>query len=172
MSRYSYNSDTFSRLYDIGGADLALRYAEISSSRSAERRLEFTSLRFYEGETYAQDFSRCQYSSRFPKSSTRYVFFLVEMTNPWRSITSTHELVARYYKSDGSLFGETEQTISVRPEWETFWHSGGQGWSTPGFWPPGSYQVEISVDEKYRTTGTFAIFADVMSNPFTTPWSP
>jgi hypothetical protein len=101
-----------------------------------------------------------QFASRFPKSSTQFVYYQIEIENPWKYISVEYKLLARYYKPDGSVMGEIEDQIVTKPEWETFWHTRGWGWEKAGNWPPGVYRVEIFIDSEHRITGEFTIFED------------
>ncbi|GAC1350439.1 MAG: hypothetical protein NVSMB27_32980 [Ktedonobacteraceae bacterium] len=171
MSHPDYNRDTFWRLYEIGGADLALRYTDIASSRSTERqqtetRLNILSLRFYRGASITPEMAQRQFASRFPKSSTQFVYYQIEIKNPWKYISVEYKLLARYYKPDGSVMGEIEDQIVTKPEWETFWHTCGWGWEKAGNWPPGGYRVEIFIDSEHRITGEFTIFEEEAEKPF------
>ena len=164
-----YYSDSLWRLYQIGGPELALRYAEIASSSSARREteteLEILDLRFYAAGSYAPEVSQRQFASRFPKSSTQFVYFQVEMKNPWQYISAKYKLLARYYPPDGSLMGEMEDEIETRPEWRTFWHTRGRGWQEAGKWTPGVYRVEILIDDQHRITEESTIFEGQAEKP-------
>jgi hypothetical protein len=165
-----YNSDSLWRLYQIGGPELALRYAEIASSSSSEREteteLEVLDLRFYAAGSSAPEVSQRQFASRFPRSSTQFVYFQVELKYPWQYISAQYKLLARYYRPDGSLMGETENEIETRPEWRTFWNTGGRGWQEAGNWTPGVYRVEILIDDQHRITKGFTIYEDQTEKPF------
>jgi hypothetical protein len=78
-----YNSSTLWRLYQIGGPDLAIRYAELSSSRARPERsdeyaqgsdLEIMDLRFFAGGSSKPELSARDFSSRFPTTTTQYVY--------------------------------------------------------------------------------------------------
>ena len=171
MSRRHYNRDTLWRLHRIGGPELALRYADLASSRSTERQqtetsLRILSLRFYRGASNAPEMAQRQFASRFPKSSTQFVYYQIEIENPWKYISVEYKLLARYYKPDGSVDGEIEDQIVTKPERETFWHSRGLGWEKAGNWLPGAYRVEIFINSEHRISGEFTIFEDQADKPF------
>jgi tetratricopeptide (TPR) repeat protein len=107
-----------------------------------------------------------QFASRFPKSSTQFVYYQIEIKNPWKYISVEYKLLARYYKPDGSVMGEIEDQIVTQPERETFRHTRGWGWEKAGNWPPGVYRVEVFIDSEYRITGEFTIFEDQAEKSF------
>lgn len=172
----SYNSDTLWRLYGIGGADLALRYAEMSREASArrpepepQRYLTIVDLRFFAGDGQFSEAAARQFASSFPASSTKYVWFTVELQNPWRYISCDYELVARYYRPDGSKH-EITRKFAIPAECPTFSHSSAIGWDTPGKWAPGQYRVEVLVDGRQRS-GEFAIADDCAKSNAVDPLS-
>jgi hypothetical protein len=157
MSRNSdVNSDTLWKLYNIGGADLGLRYADIASSQPEPRQFEFLDLRFFEGAAGAEEPASCESPYRFARKQTRYVYFRADMRNPWQHFDWTYQVVARFFQPDGSLMGEINEAVTVKPDWDTFFLIKGWGFETPGRWPPGTYQLELSLDE-HRTSGEFTI---------------
>jgi hypothetical protein len=160
MRRRHYDSDTLRRLYDIGGPDLALRYAEIARSQSVNRQFVLLDLRFYAGGSSTPASSERRFTSRFAKSNTRFVYFQVDMRNPWKYVTWDYRLIARYYEPDGTLMGQIEDTITTKPEWDTFSWTRGWGSNEPGTWRPGVYRVEIAVDGEDRKTEEFTVFED------------
>src|SRR5262245_33922333 len=107
----SYNSDTFRRIYNIGGADLALRYAEIASESARRPDLEVLSIQFYERAEVYSGPSRPDFGFRFPKSTTRFVMYWAEFMHSWEYHTVKYKMKIRYYRPDGSMFGELEDEI-------------------------------------------------------------
>jgi hypothetical protein len=160
----SYNSDTLWQLYNIGGADLALRYAEIASEGTTtprhEPNLNVLSIQFYEGVEAYSGPSRPGFRFRFAKSTTRFVMCWVKFTHSWQYSTFKYKLQIRYYRPDGSMVGELEDEIEVDPQRPSFSYSRGLGWKEPGNWQPGDYRVEILIDRVERQSGTFTIFDD------------
>jgi tetratricopeptide (TPR) repeat protein len=172
MSRRGYSSDTLWRLYQIGGADLALRYAEMSSESSSREpvgsELKISGLRFYTGGAQRPELSLRKYDSRFRKSDTRYIYAELELANPWRYVSMEYKILARFIRPDGSLMGESEGTTETNPEWETYYYSQGWGWDEPGNWSPGQYRVEIEIDHEPRLSGEFTIYDDLPDRPRST----
>ncbi len=124
--------------------------------------IEFKSPRFYEAGRAIHTESLRQFDTRFPKSTTQFVFYQVEMRNNlYRLFDSDYKLVARYYRPDGSLMNETEAEIEVESGYRTFWYSAARGWSEPGHWTPGTYRVEVAMDGKNTISGEFEIYDDV-----------
>jgi hypothetical protein len=164
----SYNSDTLWRLYNIGGADLALRYADLSAKSDNERQqaakgtcnLEILNIHFYEGEKTYSGPATPVFASRFRRSSTRFVMYWADLRHPWRYASFQYKLLARYLRADGSPIGETEYQIEADPDCQSFWHSSGRGWEQPGKWQAGDYRVELLIDGVEAKSGAFTIFDD------------
>jgi hypothetical protein len=180
MDKMSHNSDTFWGLYGIGGADLALRYAEMSSEarecRSAaepqrKRNLTILDLRFFAGDKRFSEEAAQQIGSIFPLSSTKYLWFMVDLRNPWQYISCEYKLTARYHWPDGGTY-ERVHEFEIPAKCPTFRRSGALGWDMPGKWSPGRYRVEVLVDGQQRS-GEFIITDDhpksSATNPFADP---
>lgn len=163
-----YNRDSLYRLYEIGGADLALRYAELSNDASSnandDYRIDVLSLRFYNGGKIGPSATQRQFAKRFAKEQAQYIYFQIEFSNPWKYIDHTFTLSVRYYDADNKLFGEVEERVETKPEWRTFWHCGGWGWQEPGYWTTGDYRVEVLIDGDYRFNDSFTIFSEHVDN--------
>jgi hypothetical protein len=149
----SYNRETFWRLHDVGGADLALRYAEIAEqSRSRQskqpehnRDIDILGISFYEGDIHSGA-GTPNVSFRFPRSTSTYVNYWANLRHGWQYGSFNYKLTARYFKPDGSSMGEVEYQIVASSERQWFWHSSGWGWKKPGYWKPGDYRVELVID--------------------------
>jgi tetratricopeptide (TPR) repeat protein len=160
----NYNRDTFQRMYQIGGAELALRYAEIAASKSSSIANDFISLRFYNAGTNISPKSEHQFATRFSQSSAQYIYFQLDMSNPWKYFPYSYTITARYYKPDNSLMGEIKDRFETRPEWRTWYYQYGWGWEDAGHWNPGTYRVEVFIDNEYLVSETFTIFTEKMEN--------
>lgn len=168
MSRY--NHDTFSRIYQIGGADLALRYAEMASGTSESSTNDDYKLRvigqsFFNGGAKAPPISECQLSLRFSKTSAQFIYYKLDLIHPWKHTSYKYFITARYYSPDNSLTVEVKNEVLVQPEWQTFWHSDGWGWEQAGRWTPGTYRVEILADGEHLTSDSFTIFQEAVKIP-------
>ena len=159
--------DTFRRLYQIGGADLTLRYAEISAETS-DYEFRIRNLRLFEGGASRPAENERVFATRFAQGSARYVYFQVEITNPWKYTETSYRLVAKYYKADGSLMGTIEDTKTALPDWQTFWHCHAWGWEEAGHWPAGRYRIEVQIDDKDSASEWFEIYEElprIAANP-------
>jgi len=121
-------------------------------------QLTFTEMKFFEKGSGDVDYSQRVYTTRFAKSSTRYVACEVNFYNPlYRVRDQNVTLVLRYYKSDGSLFGESNSNSTIKSEWNHPWISRGLGWAEPGNWSIGTYTVKVFVDGNYFAQGSFTV---------------
>lgn len=168
MSGDSYNRDTFMRLYQIGGADLALRYADMASESrsslsdegSSSVELEVVGLRFYAGPSRNPPVSERIYETRFPHHSTQYIYTQIDMRSPWKAASFKYSLLTRYYRPGGSLMAESKTSIKTNPEWDTFWHTERWGWETPGIWMPGTYRVDVHIYGDLQAAAEFIVYQE------------
>jgi tetratricopeptide (TPR) repeat protein len=154
-----YNRDTLHRLYQIGGADLALQYAEMSE-QAAEKELEVLDLRFFAADIPNSDADRNDFATSFPESSTRFLHWRLDVQNPWRYHSVSYQLLARFTAPDGSVYGESKRRIETNPAWDRMWFSAAASSPSPAGWPVGLHRVEILIDGVHRTSGSFSIVQD------------
>jgi Putative peptidoglycan binding domain len=145
-------------LVSAGAVGVALLIAAIFLVKNL---IEFQSLRFFEAGANLPDVAQRQYTSRFPKSTTRLVHFQVEVKNRLSEIKEhPHKVLGRYYTPDGHLLREIEGEWVIKPEWKGSRYSQGWGWQEAGHWPLGLYRVEVILDGKPLAEGQFTIFED------------
>jgi hypothetical protein len=144
----------------------------ISPVAAAEEKvyLQFESVKFFEGPFTAPPDSERQFQTRFPKSTTRYVFFSVGGKNLlYKNRTHRPLVIGRFYKPDGSFMGEGKVDVDIPPDWESADLWGGWGWSDPGNWSIGNYRVEIWFGNSKVGEGNFSIYDDRTSTSPTAP---
>jgi len=127
--------------------------------------LQFQSVKFFESDRTMPP--QRQYGTDFPKSTTRYVNFLVEAKNLlYKNRVHKPLVFGKYYNPDGSLRGEAKVNVDIQPDWENaeLWNA--WGWENPGKWPVGTYRVEIWFGSAKVGEGTFRIYDD---RPATSP---
>lgn len=101
------------------------------------------------------------YKTSFPQSTTRYISFQLDIVNHlYKSQAHSHNVVCRYYRSDGSQVGEIQDNFNVRPEWYTAYMRNGWGNSIPGKWAAGDYYVKIWMDGKELGQKNFNVYND------------
>jgi hypothetical protein len=128
--------------------------------------ITFQKLQFFESAYTPSELGKRQYATHFAKRTARYVYYEVSVINQWYQQKENHVTIsAKYYKPDGSLFGEPVLNYTLPPEWQdTFlWHS--WGWNEPGNWTPGIYKVELWVAGEKFAEGKFTIVGDNVSVP-------
>ncbi len=124
-------------------------------------QLQFKSVQFFESPFNAAPQSDRQYQTRFPASTTRYVFFSALGKNLLYRNRAHRPLVrGRYYKPDGSFMGEAKVEVEVPSDWESADLWNGWGWDQPGRWTPGNYRVEIWYGDSKVGEGNFTIYDD------------
>ena len=167
-----YNSNTLWRLYQIGGPELALRYAEIASSGSKPKDeyakgsdLEIVDLRFFTGGSTKPDLSARKYGTSFATGATQYVYYQMDLRSPWRYSSSKYVVLARYYNDAGTQLAELKDEFETRPEEPLFSRARGCGKEEFGNWTPGVYRVEFHIDYRPVRTAEFTIFDDAPARP-------
>jgi|WetSurMetagenome_2_1015567.scaffolds.fasta_scaffold209765_2 hypothetical protein len=120
--------------------------------------ISFISLKFFEGGDVPVDRDKRIYLKNFDKSNTRRIYYEIGINNlDYNKYDNPIELKAKYYRPDGTLFGEPVLNKTIPPDWETadLWH--GWGWAEPGNWGPGNYKVEIYYKNILFAEGYFTI---------------
>jgi len=181
-----YNSDSLWRIYQIGGADLALRYVDIaerssrtsSSSREPAKRSEPAAVRQFKVlqlRFYSEDFmiggvsSPRTFAHRFPARGTWRICFEATIKNPWHYIPMECDLLARCHGPDGRTLREVRQCFEVTPDHPTYRYTNGWMPQSLGMWDQGLYRVEVSLDGGEPATGTFIVHDDGRSTLFGNP---
>jgi hypothetical protein len=133
-----------------------------------EVALQFQSVKFFESGFTSPPREQRQYTTQFPKSTTRYVSFEVGAKNLlYRNRNQRPLIFGRYYNPDGSLRGEARiDQVDVLSDWENADLWSGWGWEKPGNWPAGTYRVEILFGNVKVGEGSFSIYDD---RPSTSP---
>jgi len=131
------------------------------SEFSSNPEITFISLKFFESGKVPDDLGNRIYAAKFNKSTTRYVYYEVNVNNlDYNLRENPVEITAKYYLPDGSLFGSPVSNTNLSSSWETakIWHS--WGWAEPGNWEPGNYKVELYYLNSLFAEGYFTISAN------------
>ena len=119
----------------------------------------YQSMKFFEGPYNPPELSKRQYTTRFPKSSTRYVFYELLFKNElWNKRDNPVKIVARYYKPDGSLMGQPVLDYVIPADWKNAYLWKGWGWAQAGRWTPGNYRVKIFIGNDVITQSYFTVY--------------
>ena len=119
-----------------------------------------TGLRFYEGGYGKVPYKQRDYGSEFPKSSTRYVWWELGFEYPKGSPRTDFEVLAIYYKADGSIFGQhNKRNFYIDPAHTSVVYAHGRGWSEPGNWAVGTYRVDLFIKDQKVASDSFSITA-------------
>ncbi len=123
-----------------------------------------TNLQFFESGLDVPSVDKRVFSNSFAKQSSRYIFYQLTLSHTELSSRVDLPLIIRFYKSDGSVFGEFTHNIYLLPEWKTSWHIDGLGWGEPDNWPIDTYTVKIFYGTEEITKGIFLI-TNVVNQP-------
>ena len=150
----------------------ALPISPISRVAAAEEKvyLQYESVKFFEGPFTAPPESQRQYTSRFPKSTTRYIFFCVGAKNLlYRNRAQKPLVIGRFYKPDGSFMGEATVNVDIPSDWESTDLWTGWGWDDKGNWTIGNYRLEVFFGNSKVGEGYFSVYDDQTSTTATAP---
>ncbi len=129
--------------------------------------LEFESLQFFESGYDVPEVSELNYTTRFPKSKTRYIYFMVNVKNLlWNKESQIPMIIGRYYNPDGSFLADVDALVDIPADWEyaDVWQ--GWGWDEPGNWSDGTYRVEILFGNKKVAEKQFFIYDDILKEDY------
>lgn len=115
-----------------------------------------TSLSFFEkGQDLIPKNAR-QYKSRFPKATTRFIAWELNLEYPEQERDVPFDIVGVYYLDGQRFLTKTWHTYLSRG-WTSSWHSQSIGAATPGALEPGKYKLELFVDGGKVATGRFEV---------------
>jgi hypothetical protein len=180
-----YNRDSLWRIYQIGGAELALRYAEIAEERSrtssgpresakaskaaAVRQFKVLGLRFYSESLWLAASTERTFARQFPARPTWRICFEASIENPWHHTSMECDLRARCYGPSGQPLGDIRKRLEITPDYRIYPYTDGWMPQALGGWDEGVYRVEVSVDAAEPTTDTFKVVDDgpsmLLNNP-------
>ena len=142
-----------------GGQRIAGASFEVVSS-SDPVILTATYLKFFETDDGTRPpVGNRVYATRFPKESVNYIHWEVGLSHVSPFSRVNFDLLAVWYKPDGSV--EHRQTLSsyIEPGWTTSHHAEvGWGCKVAGCWKPGVYRVELFLGGTRITSQSFEIF--------------
>ncbi len=119
--------------------------------------LTCASLQFFEAGLEGPTGEERAYVTRFPKGTTRCVWFTVTCHNANRQADRTYRIGYRYYFPNGQLMAEYHKDWLIKARWGECWWSYACGYEEPGQWEEGSYLVVILLEGAVFASGSFTI---------------
>ena len=120
-------------------------------------RANVAEVNFFEGGYEAVPYDQRIYGVRFPKSSTRAIWWELNLEHPDPGRRINFAVEAVFYRENGTILTRQTNNTAIQPTWTTSYHSLGWGWKEAGNWPTGTYRVELFVDGQQIASGTFEI---------------
>ncbi len=101
----------------------------------------FKGLKFFEA---GDKVTEKGFNTTFNQSASRYIYTELSVkNNKYQQTDWKTSFTARYYKPDGSLFGEPTINSTITTELDNFTVRAGWGWPDYGNWTLGRYRVEV-----------------------------
>jgi hypothetical protein len=120
--------------------------------------LKVSGLQFFEGpHDLTLEKSQRVYRYAFDRSSARSIFWELNLRFPAPGQRIEFQVVAVWYKPDGTEFFRQTLNAHVEATWGSSWHALGYGWAQSGHWIPGSYRVDLLYQNARIASGTFQI---------------
>ena len=116
------------------------------------------SLRIFESDYSQPAKNQRQYGSRFKSSSTRFLNWQLDLTysKPGRRVD--FKILAICYRQNGSVLFRQSMDAHANADWTSSWHSMGWGNRALGkAWRPGSYRLDIVVDNQVIASRKFRV---------------
>jgi ankyrin repeat protein len=155
----TYAVEAFINGNKVGDAQFSIY--EDAPDATSKPGIKFEKMLFFEGEIKAPEPAQRTYLSRFPCSSTRYVFCQVDGENLLYNIREQDiDLICKFYFPDGSLMGEPRADLTIKKDWDLFSLWTGWGWEEPGNWPAGTYSVEAFIKGSKVGDAQFSVYDD------------
>ena len=116
-----------------------------------------TKLRFFESGYDLPAYEDREYKTRFPKSSSRYINWELNLKHPLPERRLDFTINAVWYNPEGNEYTRQRKESSLKPTWETSWYTLGFGWQESGNWKPGSYRVDLFIEGEKIASGSFEV---------------
>ena len=114
-------------------------------------------MRFYESGGSIPPSERV-YKNRFSSSNTRYIYWELNLKYPQKGHKVDFEINAIWYRSDGSVLTNQTKKTYIPPNWTGSYHVFGYGSKSGTWWFPDKYKVELYIEGKKVSSGTFEVF--------------
>ncbi len=145
-------------LLALAGLLLATATATQAKAKKEVKKsqVQFVSMKFFESGATAPAESEREFSLKFSKKDSRYIFAQINIKNLKRS-QQTFKLRAEYYRPNGSYMGGPEKTFTIASDTKARNYLVGWGWPTSGHWSKGAHKVKLYIDNMLVGTKEFNV---------------
>jgi hypothetical protein len=119
-----------------------------------------SSLKFFEGDIPAPKEELRVFGDCFKQSTTRYIYFQLNLEYPAPQKNLSFSLNYICYRSDGSIVENQKFDTGIESNWTNSSHWAAWGKKEPGYWICDSYKVEIYINGVNVAHGNFRIVSD------------
>lgn len=113
--------------------------APVLASANARMR----ALQMFESGADGLALEKRQYATRFPKATTRYINYELDLAYPDPGKVVNFTLRAFYYDSSDKLIVIQTQNAHIEGGWTQSFHWNGYGWPDAGRWDAGKYRLDL-----------------------------
>jgi hypothetical protein len=117
-----------------------------------------THVRFFESGDTAPASGQELFSYRFPRATTRYIYYRLDLTYPLRQTRVDFPITTVIYLRSGVQYDSFVTNTYVERGWSSSNHRNGRGLAQPGNWPVGSYRVEFFQGGQRIAVGAFDVY--------------
>jgi len=129
----------------VGGYDIPLLKAKVIA------------LNFFESGFNTPNKDQRGYSTQFMKTNSRYINWELNLEFPAPGRRIDFDIIAVWYNPDGSVMARQTKASYIEANWTNSYHNFGRGWKEPGNWAPGTYRVDLLVNNQKIASGSYTI---------------
>lgn len=118
---------------------------------------EVQELRFFESGYSVPKKNNRKYTQDFSSSNTRYINWEINLKFPKPERNINFKIDAVWYKSDGTVITRSSSDGFLKQGWTSSYNNQAWGTKNGGFWKPGLYSLELSIDGKDVARRSFEV---------------
>lgn len=97
------------------------------------------------------------YKSSFNASQARFIAWELRLQHPLPAGDHNFRITAKFYDQNGRMIHEQYIDTYIKPTWPNSNHSSGYGGDNPGFFSPGTYRVELFINNAKVAANSFQV---------------
>ena len=114
-------------------------------------------LKFFEGPRTPPPLKQRQFRTRFDTGSTRYISWSLQLAYPKQQRRTDFEIEATWFRSNGHVLHRQTHGCYADAGWTACEYNSAFGAAEPSNWTPDTYRVELRIDGRLTTQGSFTV---------------